>query len=53
MCTVKKQRHTSPEIAPLAAQKLANPKTPKTVKELAGSVLSQAAPPRKGQPKKS
>ncbi len=42
-----KNRKTSSEVASAAAKLLANKKTPKIVKEVAGSALSQAAPKRK------
>lgn len=49
-----KNEKTSPEVGKIAAKKLADPKTPKDVKKLAGSALSQmpdkkAQPPQKGK----
>ncbi len=44
-------KQTSPRVAKIAAKALANPKTSKTVKTLAGSDLAQA-PARKKPAKK-
>jgi hypothetical protein len=44
---MSKNRKTSTGVASAAAKLLANPKTPKIVKEVAGSALSQAAPKAK------
>jgi len=41
MASKPKNETTSPRVASIAAKALANPKTPATVKTLAGSVLTQ------------
>jgi len=46
----KKQEQTSEEIASIAARLLRDPKTPKDVRRVAASVLTQA--PDKKKPKK-
>jgi hypothetical protein len=43
----KKTEQTSPEVASLAGKLLGNKKTPKTVKTLAASVLTQAPDKKK------
>jgi hypothetical protein len=43
--TMKKDKHTSPEMARLAGRVLADPKSPKRSRSLAASALAQASPP--------
>ena len=52
MLRKKKSEQTSEEIASIAARLLRDPKTPKDVKRVAASVLTQA-PDRKPPKKKS
>ena len=45
----KNPRQTSPKVAKIASKLLRDPKTPKSVKEVAGSDLAQARPVKKGR----
>lgn len=47
-----KDEKTSPKVGKIAAKKLADPKTPKEVKSLAGSVLTQLSDKKGQAPKK-